>query len=128
MSRRKYLGPLAGLAMSLVVAGVALAGTSSDRWVNAPIGSNTPLFQNIDSTKFDVWDCENLNSDYNAYFDWMHHWPAFPSTGTQEVYYPCHNTVGTYTYTWNAGSSADYSVEYTDTNNSSVTTNWQATY
>jgi hypothetical protein len=128
MRTRKYLGPVAGLAMSLALAGIANAGFSSDRWVSAPIGKNTPIFQNISFTTFKVWSCSNHNSDYNAYFDWMHHWPLLPSTGTQEVYYPCHNQAGTWTYTWSAGSRADYSVEYTHTNNSSVTTNWSASY
>lgn len=114
--------------MSLSLAGIVFAGFSSDRWVSAPIGQNTPIFYNINFTTFNVWSCENHNSDYNAYFDRMHHWPAFPSTGTHEVYYPCHNTSGTYTYTWPAGSRADYSVEYTYTNNSTVTTNWSASY
>ena len=128
MRRRKYLGPVTGLLISLALASVAWAGSSTAHWVSQPVGKNTPIFQDINHTKFDVWSCTNHNSDTNAYFDWMHHWPIFPSTGTQEVYYPCHGGSGTYTYTWSAGSNADYSVEYTHTNNSSVTTYWKATY
>ena len=127
MRSRKYLGPIAGLALSLAVAGMALAGTSSARWVNATIGTNTSTFSNINFTQFSVWSCTNRNSDLNAYFDWMHHWPGLPQTGTQLVLYPC-NVAGTFSYKWTAGSRADYSVEYTHYNNSNVSTNWSAAY
>lgn len=128
MRTRRYLGPILGLALSLGIGGVALAGFSSDHWVNKPVGQNTPTFNNISFTTFRIWYCVNHNSDLNAYFDWMHHWPIFPSTGTQEVIYPCRNTSTVYYYTWSESKTADYSVEYTHTNNSSVTTYWSANY
>jgi len=125
--RRKYLGPIAGVVLSLAVAGMVVAGTSSARWNNATPGTNTSMWTNINHTTFNVWSCANHNSDLNAYFDWMHHWPVLPATGTLQVTYPC-NVSGTYTYTWTAGSRADYSVEYTHYNNSNVSTNWSASY
>jgi len=128
MLRRKYFPALAGLTLSLALAGVVIAGSSTDHWISQPTGKNTPLFQSINHTKFDVWDCSAHQSDLGAYFDWMHHWPIVPPTGTQEVRYPCDGqTPGVWSFTWN-GSTADYSVEYTHTNNSNVTTWWKASY
>lgn len=129
MRNRKHLGPVAGLVMSLALAGFAWAGFSSASWVSQPVGTNTPIFSNINFTTFNVWSCQNHNSDLQAYFKWMHHWPALPSTGQgAEAYYPCNNQAGTYTYTWSTSTRADYSVEYDHTNNSSVTTQWSASY
>jgi hypothetical protein len=42
MRTRKYLRPVAGLAMSLALSGIAFAGFSSDHWVNKPVGTNNP--------------------------------------------------------------------------------------
>lgn len=125
---RRYLGPAFGIVMSLALVGAVFAGSSTARWTDAPVGKNTPIFQDITFTTFKVWSCANKNSDLNAYFDWMHHWPLLPSTGTRQVAYPCKNTTTKYTFTWSASSTADYSVEYTRTNNSKVSTNWSAAY
>jgi hypothetical protein len=127
MRTRRYFGPIVGLVLSLGLAGTVLAGYSSDHWINRSPGTNTPIFTNINHTTFRTWSCTNT-AMYLAQWDWMHHWPIFPSTGTQVVYYPCHGGTGVSSYTWSAGSNADYSVEYTHWNNSNVTTYWDASY
>lgn len=128
MHNRKYLGLVFGLALSLVVAASVLAVTTSGRWSGAAPGRNTPLMQNINSTYFRFWSCVNHNSDLEAYWDWMHHWPIAPSTGTYQQHDQCRNTTTKKLLIWSASSLADYSVEYTRYNNSSVSTNWSQDY
>ena len=128
MRNRKYLGLVLGLVLSLLVAASVLAITTSGRWTSKAPGSNTPLMQNISATTFRFWSCVNHNSDLEAYWDWMHHWPIIPSTGTQEKHASCRNVTTKRVLSWSAGSSADYSVEYTRTNNSRVSTNWSQDY
>jgi hypothetical protein len=128
MRNRKYLGPVAGLGLSLLMAATVLATTTSGTWSSQPPGTNTPLMQNINSTSFSFWSCVNHNSDLEAYWDWMHHWPIIPSTGTYEQHAPCRNTTTKQWLFWSAGPLADYSVEYTHTNNSNVSTSWSEQY
>lgn len=89
-------------------------------------GWNTPVFNNISSTKFRIWSCRSSAS--SLYYDWMHHWPALPSTGTREVRYTCENTTSKWAYTWTASGTADYSVEYTHRNSATISNSWDATY
>ncbi len=128
MRHRKYLGLILGLGLSLLVAASALAVTTSGRWSSAAPGTNTPLMQNINSTYFRFWSCVNYNSDLEAYWDWMHHWPILPSTGTYQQHDACRNTTTKKLLIWSATSLADYSVEYTHYNNSNVSTNWSQDY
>jgi hypothetical protein len=128
MRSRKFIGPLSGVAVSLVLVGVVLASTTTGSWTDAPVGKNSPIFQNISSQSWSIRYCVNKNSDLQAYFDWMHHWPILPSTGTDEKDVACRNTSTWRTMSWSAGSRADYSVEYTHTNNSKITTRYSTTY
>ena len=58
----------------------------------------------------------------------MHHWPIIPSTGTREISYPCNNNSTHWSYTWTAGGTADYSIEYTHNNSATITDSWSAGY
>ncbi|MDP2326266.1 MAG: hypothetical protein Q8N51_19870 [Gammaproteobacteria bacterium] len=129
MRRRKYLGPVIGAMLSLVLAATAFAGSSSGTVTNGSPGWNTPIFNSVSFTTFKIWSCTNHNSDTNSYYDWMHHWPVIPSTGTLRVAYPCRNTTTKYSYTWTAGSTADYSVEFLYNYNTGLfSDSWSAAY
>ena len=128
MRSRKFIGPLVGVAASLVLVSAALASTTTGSWSAAPVGRNSQTIANISSQSWSIRYCTNKNSDLQAYFDWMHHWPIFPSTGTDEKDVACRNTSTWRTMSWSAGSRADYSIEYTHTNNSKITMSFTTTY
>ena len=129
MRSRKYLGPIIGAVLSLVVAATVFAGSSSGTVTNGNPGWNTPIFNSVSFTTFKIWSCTNHNSDTNSYYDWMHHWPVIPSTGTQLVAYPCKNTTTQYSYTWSASGTADYSVEFASNyNTGTFSDHWSASY
>jgi hypothetical protein len=126
MRTPKYAGLVLGLTLSIVVAGVALAGRSTGHPINAGPGWNTPIFNNISFTTFGINNCQSSASSLK--YDWMHHWPIIPSTGTAERSLACiHNNIVRST-TWSANGTADYSVEYTHNNSATFTNYWSADY
>ena len=127
MRARKFLGPVFGLILSLgLAASVFASGSSSGTVTNANPGWNTPTFNGISNTTFQIWSCKS-SSSYGQY-DWMHHWPMIPSTGTQRVNFGCYDNTTHHYYKWTAGGTADYSVEYTNDNHWTITDSWSANY
>lgn len=90
--------------------------------VNGGPGWNTPIFNNISSTTFGINNC--TSSDTSLIYDWMHHWPAFPSTGTATRSLACIANSTVRSTRWTAGGTADYSVEYTRRDNVATFSNW----
>lgn len=121
MPTPKYAGLLLGLALSFLLAGVALAGRSTGNVVNGGPGWNTPIFDNIASTTFGINNC--TSSDSSHVYDWMHHWFALPSTGTALRSLACVAN-STVRYTSWSGATADYSVEYSRRENLATFTDW----
>jgi hypothetical protein len=66
MRKRKYLGPIAGLGLSLLMAATVLATTTSGTWYSQPPGTNTPLMQNINSTTFSFWSSWRPNARFEV--------------------------------------------------------------
>jgi hypothetical protein len=126
MRTPKYAGLMLGLVLSILVAGVALAGRSTGHVVNASPGWNTPIFNNTSSMRFGINNCQS--SANNLTYDWMHHWPIIPSTGTSPKSLACVLTNDVKYASWSAGGTADYSVEYTHANSATITNYWSADY
>jgi hypothetical protein len=120
-----YVGLMLGIVLSILVAGVALAGRSTGHVVNASPGWNSPTFNSTSSMHFGINNCQS-SSNY-AIYDWMHHWPIIPSTGTKEQSLRCQLTNDVKYADW-SGGSADYSVEYTHSNGATITNYWSADY
>jgi hypothetical protein len=125
MSIRKFAGAGFGLALSLVFAASVMASTIGPNNIsNAGPGWNSPIYH-ASSTTFSIQYC--TSSDTSLVFDWMHHWPIIPSTGTQEKSLTCANTSTWRSAAW-SGGSADYSVEYVQSNPATVTLTYKIVY
>lgn len=122
---RKYLGLLAGVLLTLVVSATAYASTIGPNTItNAPVGWNSPIYT-ATTTSFSIQSC--TSSSGTLYFDWMHHWPLIPSTGTAEKALTCANNTTWRTASW-SGGSADYSVEYTQRNSATISLTYKIVY
>jgi hypothetical protein len=109
MRFRKYAGVWLGVSLSLVLTTAALAGTITGSISNAGPGWNSPIYH-ANSQYFDIRYCRS--SDSTLWFDAMHHWPAFPSTGTHKQMTYCYNNSTWRTLFWDNPGWADYSIEY----------------
>lgn len=110
MHLRKYAGIWLGLGLSLVLTATALAATIGPNSIsNRSPGWNSPIY-NANSQYFDIRSC--TSSDSSLWFDAMHHWPAFPSTGTHKQVVTCSTSTTYRTLFWSDPGWADYSIEY----------------
>ena len=125
MRTPKYAGLGLGLVLTLLHASVALAGRSTGHVVHGNPGWNSPTFNNTSSMTFGINNC--TSQDLGLSYDWMHHWPVFPSTGTNEISLLCIHNSTTHYAQW-SGGSADYSVEYTQSNWATFSNYWSADY
>jgi hypothetical protein len=126
MRTPKFSGIMLGLVLSFLIAGIALAGRSTGHNVDARVGWNSPTFRNTTSMHFGQNNCQ-ASSDNYIIFDWMHHWPIFPSTGMGWKSLRCALTNTVYYANW-SGGAADYSVEYTHDNQWLLNNWWSADY
>lgn len=111
MSIRKYAGLGFGIVLSLILGASVLASQIGPNYIsNKAPGWNSPIY-NASSTTFSIQYCVS-NGSYGLY-DWMHHWPFFPSTGTQLKAITCAYNSTWRSASWSASGTADYSVEYT---------------
>lgn len=128
MHSRRLAGLAMGLILAAVVAGTAVAtGTLGPNTV-APMnaGYNTPIWaEHADGTS-KIYNRYCAIGYYQAthpgsysggiVWEYMHHWPIFPSTGLGNLSISCYNSS---TWQWNQQSvqhDVDYSVEYKTSN------------
>ncbi len=126
MAIRKYAGVGLGLVLSLVFAATVMASTIGPNSItNKGPGWNSPIY-NASSTSFYIRYCSS--SVGSLKFDWMHHWPLVPSTGTAEKSLTCANNSTWQWAGWSASGTADYSVEYTRNNSATITLTYEIDY
>lgn len=124
---RVWRGVIAGSLASVMLVGVVMAGQSNGHWTNVSAGQNTVTWRNAanGTVYFRLKNC--LSSSASVKVDLMHHWPAFPSTGTAEKWVSCVNSTLWRSVSWSGtGSGVDYSVEVRSA--PTVTTDWRADY
>lgn len=126
MRIRKFAGAGVGLVLSLVFAASVMASQIGPNFIsNKSPGWNSPIY-NASSTTFSIQYCSS--SVGSLKFDWMHHWPLIPSTGTAEKTLTCANNSTWRPASWSAGGTADYSVEYTQNNSATMTLTYKIIY
>lgn len=128
MHFRKFAGLAMGLVLAVGVAGTALA----TNWIGpntvAPLnaGYNTPIWAEHTNASSIMYNHYCASTSYDAThpgsysgvitWQWMHHWPFFPSTGLGNAPIPCYYS-STWYNVWQAvQSGVDYSVEYISSN------------
>lgn len=126
MGIRKYAGVGLGLVLSLVLAASVMASQIGPNSISTQSpGWNSPIY-NASSTTFKIKNCSS--SAGSLKFDWMHHWPLIPSTGTLEKSLTCSSSSTWQPASWSASGTADYSVEYTRNNSATITLTYQINY
>lgn len=119
MLNRKFAGITVGLLLSVLVAGTAFAAGQIGPNTVTPMnrGYNSPIWAqhlNGNSTLSQRWCNAGLAGESNQLWDYMHHWPAFPSTGTKQQGVWCANNATWFSKVWAVQNNVDYSAEFRD--------------
>ncbi|MEW5991250.1 MAG: hypothetical protein AB1736_07910 [Chloroflexota bacterium] len=110
----KFRGVIVGLALSALVSGTALAGWLGPTTV-APLneGYNTPIWAQHTAGTSTLYQryCDSEFGHASVKWNYMHHWPLFPSTGIGEKSVDCYNNSTWRSKSWTVESGVDYSAE-----------------
>jgi hypothetical protein len=101
-----------GLALSLLLSLPALGDTKGPYTATSARPGWNSITHSMSSHYFDMRSCVTDPNDDYLWFESMHHWPFWPSTGIGKQLLACVNNTTWRTLYWYQSGTADYSIEY----------------